>query len=155
MSNPQDALKDAASLSICPSCRALNRVRVFVEKAAVCGKCKTELPFSKGVNQLGAADLQALVQKTSLPVLVDFWAPWCAPCRGFAPVFQQAAELLSAHIVFVKVDTQANPLSGDLYQIRSIPTLAFFSGGLERDRVSGALQLPELLNWIEQQIEKA
>ncbi|HEX4924952.1 MAG TPA: thioredoxin TrxC [Bdellovibrionales bacterium] len=156
MSNSSEAeLKDASSISICPSCRALNRVKVFATAPASCGKCKTELPFKQGISQLGAADLQALLQKSSLPIVVDFWAPWCGPCRSFAPVFQQAAELLSAHILFVKVDTQANPLSGDLYQIRSIPTLAFFSGGLERDRVSGALPLPEFLNWIEQQIGKA
>jgi thioredoxin 2 len=151
-SQPAKETEIRTTYSICSHCRSLNRVVLDQPKAAVCGKCKTDLPFHDGINALGSADLQTLIQKSPLPIVVDFWAPWCGPCKSFAPIFQTAARDLAEIIVFVKVDTQANPMAGDLYQIRSIPTLAYFNGGLERDRVSGALPLQEFLHWLQAQI---
>jgi thioredoxin 2 len=142
----------ASTYSPCPDCRGLNRVPLLppVGKAPVCGRCKVDLPLKDGINEVGASGLQALVEKSPLPVVVDFWAPWCGPCQQFAPTFQQAAKQLGGAIVFAKLNTEKHPLAGDQWRIRSIPTLALFRGGIEVDRISGALPFPELLRWLGQ-----
>jgi thioredoxin 2 len=87
----------------------------------------------------------------SVPVLVDCWAPWCAPCKSFAPIFEQAAQQLEPRLRLAKLNTEAEPQFGELWQIRSIPTLILFKEGLELARLSGALPLNQLKKWLLEQ----
>src|SRR3954462_6745721 len=138
----------ATTISPCPECRKLNRVPIAepgagAHRRPICGSCKTELPLHGAVNELSASGLMALVQSSPLPIVADFWAPWCQPCKVFAPIFEQTASSLGGEFVFVKVDTQSQPLAGDTYGIRGIPTLIVFREGFEGARISGALSLEQ------------
>jgi thioredoxin 2 len=135
----------------CPSCGKLNRVawEESASKEPICGSCKTRLPVHFGVAEVSGAGLRTLVQKSPLPVVTDFWAPWCGPCKMFAPTFQQAARRLSRSATFAKLNTEQHSDAGATYSIRSIPTLLVFKGGLEKARVSGALPLDALIDFIE------
>jgi thioredoxin 2 len=140
------------TLAICPSCEALNRVPLARAEQAqpVCGRCKTELPLHDGIQEVNGSSLGVLIKKSSRPVVVDFWAPWCGPCRAFAPTYQQAARELAGKMVLAKLNTEAHPIAGDTYQIRGIPTLAVFVNGVEVDRRSGAMPLPSLRAYLRQ-----
>jgi thioredoxin 2 len=135
----------------CSSCGKLNRVawEESASKEPICGSCKTRLPVHFGVAEVSGSGLRTLVQKSPLPVVTDFWAPWCGPCKMFAPTFQQAARRLSSSATFAKLNTEQHADAGATYSIRSIPTLMVFKGGLEKARVSGALPLEDLLDWIQ------
>jgi thioredoxin 2 len=88
------------------------------------------------------------LSRSEIPLVVDFWAPWCAPCRMMAPFFEQAAAELEPHVRLAKVNTDENPRLGGRYQISSIPTTVVFEGGREVARQPGAMNLPQLLRWI-------
>ena len=92
------------------------------------------------------------VERSDLPLLVDFWAPWCGPCKMMAPQFQQAARLLEPRVRLAKVDTEAEPQLGARYGIRSIPTLVLFRGGSELARQSGALGAQDIVRWATAQL---
>lgn len=138
--------------SICEKCSGLNRVAFsFPEgKSPICGKCKISLSLHDGVSDLTVLSLETLSRKSPLPVVVDFWAPWCGPCRGFAPIFIEAAGHLKSRIVFGKINTEANPSAGQKYDIKGIPTLVIFYRGAEVSRTSGALPIDEFLTWVTQ-----
>lgn len=132
----------------CPHCAQRNRIAPAKLAAnAVCGKCRE--PLLNAPLDIDGHDLEELIEDSALPLLVDFWAPWCAPCRGFAPTFKAAAAKFGGQLLFVKLDTEAHPAAGHAFNIRSIPTLAVFHRGQELGRVSGALPMPSLQKLIE------
>lgn len=138
------------TLVVCPKCEAMNRVGLSRanQSQAICGRCKTELPLHEGLQELSISTLNVLIKKSSRPVVVDFWAPWCGPCRSFAPTYKQAALELAGKMVLTKLNTEANPAAGDAFHIKGIPTLAVFVNGAEVARESGAMPLPTLINFL-------
>lgn len=124
----------------CPSCHQKNRLAYsHLEETTRCGKCKTELPrVAAPVEVASAAEFDALIATSSLPVVVDFWAPWCGPCRMVAPEIQKVASRQAGRLLVVKVNTDEVEGVGDRLGIRSIPTMAVFKNGREVVRTAGA-----------------
>jgi thioredoxin 2 len=131
----------------CPACLAANRVPAArTGEDPKCGKCGAAL--LDGVPaELGEQQLEQFVARTELPVLVDFWAPWCGPCRAMAPHFERAAKSLKDRVRLVKVNTEEAPGLASRYGIRAIPTLVLFKNGTEAKRMSGALDAGALERW--------
>jgi len=136
----------------CPHCGALNRVpEARLGDQPKCGKCGGEVLPPTPI-ELTGAQFDRFITRAGLPVLVDFWAPWCGPCRQFAPTFSQFARQYVGRVRFVKVNTEVEQALAGRHGIRSIPTLALFKAGHEVDRVAGALAGPQLQAWLAQHL---
>lgn len=134
---------------VCPHCHKTNRVaQAAMGSAPHCGSCHQAL-FTGEPVQLDADSFAKHVGRSHIPVVVDFWAPSCGPCRMMAPAFAQAAQQLSPQVRLAKLDTEAHPQAAAPYGIRSIPTMIVFDGGKEVARISGALPAGEIVRWVQ------
>jgi thioredoxin 2 len=141
--------------AVCVECNATNRFALNqTNKELNCGRCHKPL-FGTPPASVDASGFQAQITKSEVPVVVDFWAPWCGPCKAMAPAFEQVSLKMNFKARFIKVNTDAQPDLGSQYGIRSIPTLAIFRGGREVARTSGALPALELTRWIDSVVNQA
>ena len=129
---------------VCPHCLSVNNVpQKDSYKKANCGKCKKSLLDTKPI-ELNSSNFDEVVVNSDIPVIVDFWAPWCGPCKMMAPNFERAATNFPLKALFAKVNTENEQNLGARFNIRSIPTIIVFKGGREVERVSGALDVNAL-----------
>jgi thioredoxin 2 len=137
----------------CPTDASLNRVpRAKLDRDPKCGRCHNPL-FAGKVVELTGANFNSHAQKSDLPVVIDFWAEWCGPCRMMTPNFEMAAPRLEPRVRLGKLDTEAEPAIAGRYGIRSIPSMVMIRKGQEIARTSGAMPTSAIIDWIEQALK--
>ena len=146
---------DKGIIVACPACGQKNRlVYERLGDPVKCGKCKQELPaLNAPIEVHSSADFDRLVARASLPIVVDYWAPWCGPCRMVAPELQKVAARQAGKVLIVKVNTDELQDLGTRFNIRSIPTLAVFAGGKEVTRSAGARPASDIEQLIEHSLQ--
>ena len=137
---------------VCPHCDGINRVPAAkLHEHPACGKCKQAL-FDAHPVELDSGNFAQHISRNDIPVLVDFWAPWCGPCRTMAPAFARAAENLEPGMRLAKLNTEETQELAARYNIRSIPTLALFRGGREIARQAGAMDAGSIVQWARSKV---
>jgi len=137
---------------VCGECGTINQFSIErLDATPMCGMCKQKLFSGKPISVTGERLIKH-IENSRLPVLIDFWAPWCGPCVSFAPVYEEFASRAGNQLRVLKVDTQANEQAAVDFNIRSIPTLSLFLNGEEKGRMSGGIGLPQLQQWVVQQL---
>jgi thioredoxin 2 len=135
---------------VCPHCKSINNIPLKESyKKANCGKCKASLLDTKPI-ELNGSNFDEVIVNSDIPVVVDFWAPWCGPCKMFAPTFEKSASNFPLKALYVKVNTENEQQLGARFGIRSIPTLMIFKNSKEVHRISGALDEASLNNLVSQ-----
>jgi len=145
-------MNEDETIIACPACGSKNKVDLTkADKNPTCGKCKAPLPIGGPVH-VGESEFDAVVVRSTLPVLVDFWAPWCGPCRMVGPVVEELSREYSGRLAVAKINTDENQSLAGKYQIKGIPTLMLFKNGEAVERITGAVPKAHLEELIKKYI---
>ena len=137
---------------VCPHCGATNRIPTArVQDKPRCGKCKNTL-FTGHPIELNDQNFAKVISKSDIPVLVDFWAEWCGPCKMMAPAFSEASSKLEPRVILAKLNTEVAQQTAAQFGIRSIPSLILFKNGQELSRQAGAMNAPQIIQWVQSQL---
>jgi thioredoxin 2 len=137
---------------VCPHCGATNGIpEARLQDNPRCGKCKNAL-FTGHPIELNDRNFAKVISKSDIPVLVDFWAEWCGPCKMMAPAFSEASAKLEPRVILAKLNTEVAQQTAAQFGIRSIPSLILFKNGKEVSRQAGAMNAPQIIQWVQSQL---